>query len=305
MENQKSELCDVLIIGSGPAGMEAALVLARTRKKIIVLDAPTLPRNFAANEVHNFLGMDGFPPSKIREISWQQINVYNQAQLIKETATDITKNSAGLFVIKTEEEKTYLARNLLLAFGFIDEYPEVAGFMECWGKTIFPCPFCDGYENRDREWGIIKQSEEEMIHFANISQNWTPRNKVLLNGKAMSTKGREILKQRGTKIYDERIIKIHHVDGVLHGLTLENDQHVELESILWTLPERASPLVRKLVQNLKIELNPKGYIKINEFKETSVPGIWAAGDIQGWVGAIQAAAAGEAAAVAMTHKWFG
>ncbi|KAB8030606.1 NAD(P)/FAD-dependent oxidoreductase [Fluviispira multicolorata] len=304
MENQKSEICDVIIIGSGPAGMEAALVLSRTRKKIIVIDAPTLPRNFSAQEVHNFLGLDGYPPNKIREISWQQINAYNHAKLVKETAIDIDRNASNQFLVKTEEGKSYLSRNLLLAFGFIDEYPNILGFMDCWGKTIIPCPFCDGYENKDREWGIIKQTEAEILHFSKISQNWTSQNKVFLNGKKISDEGRNILKERGTKYYEEKILKIHHADGILHALTLENEIQVDIESILWTLPERPSPLIQKLVQNFQIELNEAGYLKIDSCKETSVKGIWAAGDIHGWSGAIQAAAAGEAAAVAMTHKWF-
>src|SRR6185437_1579417 len=146
------EQVDVAILGGGPAGLQAALVLSRTRKKIVVFDDPEPPRNAASHGVHNFLGLDGLLPADIRRISWQQIDRYSSAELRKNKIVDVRKNDDGLFLITDDNGTSINARKVILAFGYHDVYPDIPGFLECWADSIISCPFCDGYENIDRTW---------------------------------------------------------------------------------------------------------------------------------------------------------
>jgi thioredoxin reductase len=171
---------DIAIIGGGPAGLQAALVLARTRKNIIVFDDPQPPRNGASHGVHNFLGVDGLRPAEIRELAWKQINVYQSTELCHEQVTTIEKGTDSYFDVTTDQGTLIRATHVVLASGYRDIHPTLAGFAECWGDTIIPCPFCDGYENRDRVWGVVASSELYAHHFPKMVQNWTSDVKLLL-----------------------------------------------------------------------------------------------------------------------------
>jgi thioredoxin reductase len=159
------EQVDVAILGGGPAGLQAALVLSRTRKKIIVYDDPEPPRNAASHGVHGFLGLDGLLPTDIRNIAWKQIDKYDSAELRKEKIVNVNKEEDGIFSITTDNETSIKAKKVVLAVGYHDVYPDIPGFVECWADTIIPCPFCDGYENRDRVWGIVVNSKVELEKF--------------------------------------------------------------------------------------------------------------------------------------------
>jgi thioredoxin reductase len=113
---------DIAILGGGPAGLQAALVLSRTRKKIIVFDNPEPPRNIASHGVHNFLGLGGLLPKDIRKIAWEQIDKYDSAELRKEKIVNVNKEKDGIFVITNESEKSIKAKNVILAVGYYDAY---------------------------------------------------------------------------------------------------------------------------------------------------------------------------------------
>jgi thioredoxin reductase len=129
--------------------MQAALMLACTRRRIRVFDSPEPPRNAASHGVHNFIGLDGLTPAQIRERVWREIRVYECAELCTEAVVDVKANGHGYLVVGEAGTMT-VARHVILALGFRDLYPDVPGFVDCWGGTIVPCPYCDGYENRDR-----------------------------------------------------------------------------------------------------------------------------------------------------------
>jgi thioredoxin reductase len=114
------EEIDIAILGGGPAGLQAALVLSRTRKKIIVFDTPEPPRNIASHGVHNFLGLDGLLPRDIRKIAWKQIDKYDSAELRKEKIVNVNKEKDGIFVITTYNEKSIRAKKVILAVGYYD-----------------------------------------------------------------------------------------------------------------------------------------------------------------------------------------
>ena len=304
--SKQNSIFEVAIIGGGPAGMQAGLVLARTRKKIVVFDDPQLPRNAASHGVHNFLGLDGLSPSEIRRIAWEQINRYDSAELRHERIVDIRRDDNGDFLVINDPGDMVTPRHVILALGYHDIHPNIPGFAECWGDTIIPCPFCDGYENRDRAWGIVGSSADEISSFPLMAQNWTSDIKVILAADAELDAAYEAqLGELGIPIHYGSITEIHHNDGKVHAVTLDSGELVEVGTLLWTPPERPSPLVQNLVDNLGLELNEYGHVAANEMQQTNVDRLWAVGDVQGWTGAIESANAGSMAAFFMVHGWYG
>ena len=297
---------DVAIVGGGPAGMQAALVLARARKRIVVFDDPQPPRNAASHGVHNFLGLDGLPPPDIRRVAWEQIDRYDSAELRHERIVDIRRGDNSDFLMTNAQGDKVASRHVILAFGYHDIHPNIPGFAVCWGDTIIPCPFCDGYENRDRIWGIVGSSADEISSFPLMAQNWTSDIKVILAADtALNTAYEAQLGELGIPIHYGAITEIHHNDGKAHSVTLDSGERVEVGTLLWTPPEKPSPLVQNLVENLGLELNEYGHVAANEMQQTNVERLWTAGDVQGWTGAIESANAGGVAAFFLVHGWYG
>ena len=304
--SKHNNIFDVAIIGSGPAGMQATLVLARTRKKIVVFDDPRPPRNAASQGVHNFLGLDGLPPAEIRRIAWKQIDRYKSAELRSQCIVDIRHDNNGDFLVTNEQGDKVIARHVILAFGSYDIYPDIPGFAECWGDTIIPCPFCDGYENRDRTWGIVGASADEISSFPLMAQNWTSYIKVILSTDTELDAAYEAqLGELGIPIHHGTITVIHHNEGKVHAVTLDSGERIDVGTLLWAPPEKPSPLVQNLVDNLDLELNEYGYVAANEIQQTNIDRLWAAGDVQGWTGGIESANAGSIAAFFIAHGWYG
>ena len=219
---QQVEEIDIAILGGGPAGLQAALVLSRTRKKIIVFDTPEPPRNTASHGVHNFLGLDGLLPMDIREIAWKQIDKYNSAELRKEKIINVIKEKDEKFVITSDNERSIRAKKVILAVGYYDRYPDIPGFTECWADTIISCPFCDGYENRDRVWGIIANSKMQLDLFPKIVQNWTSKIEVFIspNIEIESTYQNELHKLN-IPVYRGIITKVNHSSTKVESVSFE------------------------------------------------------------------------------------
>ncbi len=299
------EKIDVAIIGGGPAGLQAALVIARTRKKVLVLDAPRAPRNAASHGVHNFLGLDGLLPGEIRKIAWSQIHVYNSAELRDEQVVDVKRSDDGRFILTGADGGSYMATKLILAFGYHDDFPDIPGFLECWSDTIIPCPLCDGYENRDRNWGIVPTDQNEAQVFPKLAQNWTSSIKVFLpTGLEMDEALRTELAVLGISVHGGSITEVHHAVGKVEAVSLDSGGRVPVETLLWKPKARVSTLVQNLVANLGLEIDESGWITTDESQQTSVPGVWAVGDVQGWVGGLGAAAAGDRAAFGLIKGWY-
>ena len=302
----KSEGINIAIVGSGPAGMQAALVLARTRKQIVVFDDLQPPRNAASHGVHNFLGLDGLLPAEIRRIAWEQIDRYKSTELRRERIVDIRRDDNGDFLVTNYQGDTVIARHVILAFGYHDVHPDVPGFAECWGDTIIPCPFCDGYENRDRTWGIVGSSADEISSFPLMAHNWTSDVKVFLAANAqLAARYEAQLNELGIPVHRGNITEVLHVGGKVEAVTLDGGERVAVGTLLWVPPEQPSPLVQNLVDNLGLELNEYGHVGANQMQQTNVDRLWAAGDVQGWTGGIESAHAGGMAAFFIAHQWYG
>ena len=299
------EQIDVAILGGGPAGLQAALVLSRTRKKIVVFDDPEPPRNAASHGVHNFIGLDGLLPTEIRKIVWKQIDSYNSTDFRKEKIVNV-KRENGAFIITNDSETSVRAKRIILAVGYHDAYPDIPGFIECWADTIIPCTFCDGYENRDRIWGIVVNSKMELEKLPKMAQNWTSKIKVFISPNMEITPSyQNELSKLGIPIYRGIIKKVNHTNSKVESILLNSGEKIETETLLWIPSKRPSPLIQKLVQNMGVELDQQGYVKTDKMQQTNIKGLYAAGDVQNpFLGALEAAYTGGMSAFSIVHEWY-
>ena len=307
LEKGRLEQIDVAILGGGPAGLQAALVLSRTRKKILVFDDPEPPRNVASHGVHNFLGLDGLLPADIRKAAWQQIDKYGSAQLSKKKIVNVKKDGDGTFVIADDNGTSIKAKKVILAVGYHDVYPNISGFVECWADTIIPCPFCDGYENRDRIWGVVVNSKAELDRFPKMVQNWTSKIKIFVSpNMELSPSYQNELSKLGILVHRGTITKVNHTGAKLESVSLDSGEKIKVDTLFWIPPRRLSPLVQKLVENLGLELDGQGNVKTDEMQQTNVKGLYAAGDVHvnRPVGALSAAYDGGTAATAIIREWY-
>lgn len=296
---------DVAIIGGGPAGLEATLVLARTRKSIIVFDDPQPPRNSASHGVHNLLGLDGFRPAELREIAWKQIAAYQSAERRYEQVISIGKAADAYFDVTSETGSSIRAKHVILAFGYHDIHPTIPGFAECWGDSIIPCPYCDGYENRDRVWGVVALSGRDAQHFPKLARNWTSNVKLLLQpGISLDPTYQDELTAFGIAVHQGEITQIHHRDGKVEGVSLATGEQIAVGALLWVPPKEPVPLVGSLVTHLGLEVDDEGYVITDDSQQTNVARLWAAGDAQNGRWALDAVYTGGKAANMIIRTWY-
>ena len=267
---------DVIIIGGSFAGLAAALQLGRARRKVIVLDTG-LPRNRFADHSHGLLGHDHKPPLEILAEARQQLARYPTISLVTARAESIS-GTIDDFTILTGDGERLRARRLILSYGVADQMPELPGFAEGWGTSIVPCPYCDGFEVAGRHWGLV-WSGPPSHNYVRLYHDWTDTLTVFANGQDIPPEIRVDLARRGTPVVDGRITEIDHDES--HNTTVRLDAGPSVAvDILFAHP-RNKPSAR-LHESLGLATvdTPLGIVlKVDERRETSVPGVYAAGDL--------------------------
>lgn len=298
-----SEFADVVIVGGGPAGLEAVLVVARAGKRVVLFDDPAPPRNSASHGIHNFIGVEGLKPAELRESCWKAMAQYGNANFRLEPVSEVQRGEAGFEVVGSGGSRISAPR-LILAFGYHDEYPSLEGFGACWGDTIIPCPFCDGYENRGRAWGVVPRLEGELALMPRLARHWASSVKLFLSPElSIDEAYRSELSAFGIPVAAGPIAALHHRAGKLEAVTLQSGDRHEVGTLLWVPKPRPAPLVRVLQTSLGLEVSDDGFIETDELFATNLSGVWAVGDVKGWAGALSAAAAGYVAATSILKSW--
>jgi len=278
-------------------------VLARARKRVVVFDAPEPARNAASHGVHNFLGLDGLLPAEIRERAWRQIEVYGHAEKVVRTVERVVRVGEGFEV--HAGDVSVRARRVVAAFGYADRRPQLEGFEACWGRTIIPCPFCDGYENADRIWGVVVESQQQLEIFPRLALHWARRVELFIgDGLALDEQLESDYRALGIALHRGSVEALQHSEDVVQGVELSDGSSVAVETLFWQPRGEPQPLLHDLVERLGLELDDAGRVVSDENQETNVPGLYVAGDLQGWSGAIRAAAEAGEAAIHMVKHWF-
>jgi thioredoxin reductase len=286
---------DILIVGGGPAGLSAALALGIARKRVLLCDSGSR-RNAAAEHIHNFVTRDGTPPSELRSVGRDQLVKYPSVEVRDARVLSIA-GVRGAFDV-TLDAGVVKARRILLATGMIDETLPIDGFRELWGRSIFQCPYCHGWELQDRPWGYLAGAAEaaSLTLFALLARGWT-RDLVVFSNDAFEVPegDRKTLAAAGIRLETAPISRLVSRDGRLEGVELKTGTTIACAALFAHPPQRQVDFVRAL----GLELDEHGYVRIDPARrETSMPGIYAAGDLANrQQTAIFAAAAGAQAAM--------
>jgi thioredoxin reductase len=267
---------DVIIIGGSFAGLAAALQLGRARRKVIVLDTG-LQRNRFAGRSHGVLGHDHKPPADILAEARRQLARYLAIKLVNARADRISGDIDDFSVI-TAEGESLRARRVILSYGVVDQMPDVPGFAEGWGKAIVPCPYCDGFEFAGQHWGLI-WSGPQSHNQVRLFHDWTDRLTVFSAGHDIPPDIRADLARRNTPVVDGRITEIAHQGGHNSTVKLNTGSNVAVD-ILFAHPRNKPSASLHESLGLATANTPLGIVlKVDERRETSMPGIYAAGDL--------------------------
>ncbi|WP_036215118.1 NAD(P)/FAD-dependent oxidoreductase [Lysinibacillus sphaericus] len=267
---------DCVIIGGGPAGLSAALTLGRARRKIAIFDNGT-NRNRVTQESHGFLTRDGIKPQEFKNIASKEIKSYPSISMLDQTIIEITKNDkSGLFLVKTSENKSYMSAKVLLATGIQEEFP-LPQIRQYYGKSLFSCPYCDGWELRDKPLAIIAEKEEHIKHMTKLVFNWSQDLIVFTNGHQLSANVQSEFERKKIKLYTECVKNLHGEDSNLISIELETGEHI-LRSGGFVVPNFYRP--NKFAKQLNCQVDENGIIITDGAGRTTAAGIYVAGETE-------------------------
>lgn len=262
---------DVIVVGGSYAGMAAALQLARARQKVLVMDNGQRRNRFAASS-HGFLSQDGNTPGAIADTARQQLLAYPNLQWQTATA-QYAARQAKQFVVTTDQGERYQARHLVLATGVVDEMPALTGVAERWGKSVFHCPYCHGYELNSGRIGVLAVGEIS-LHQATMLPDWGRVTLFTNDTFTPDNAQRQDLQRRGVAIENTPVECITNTATVV----LQDGRKIEQDGLFTVCTTHlASPLAEQL--GCAIEQGPTGpFIQTDATQATNVPGVFACGD---------------------------
>jgi len=268
---------DVIIVGGSFAGLSAALQLARARRRVLVLDSGA-PRNRFARLSHGFFGHDGQAPSDILANARLQLVFYPTASFAEGLATYAAKTASG-YAVRVASGAVHTAARLILATGVRDDLTAFPGLQERWGISMLHCFYCHGYEVAGRRLGVLATSDRS-LQTAMLLPDWSEHVTLFTNGVlTLSTEQRGELRTRGVSVEAAPVVALLGDAPALSGLRLDDGRIIPVDAV-FTTPRTgmASPLAEQL--GCEFEEGPSGpYIRTNGDKQTTVRGVYAAGDV--------------------------
>lgn len=290
---------DVVVAGRGPAGLQANLTLARARKRVLSCDAGPR-RNARAEGVHNFLTRDGIAPDDLRALAREETRAYGLVDYRESRVTGVVREGSR-FRVTLGDGTNVSARRVLLATGVVDELPELPGIDEVWGHQVFQCPYCHGWEARDRAWGVLVE-KPELLPWARLLSGWTAQLVVFTNGAELAKEELEALEHQGIRVRSERIerLVVTSREGrpKLEALALVGETSEPCDALYVRPRQRPAPLV----EALGLALDEQGFVRLDEQRQSSMPGVYVAGDATTPMqAAIFAAQTGMATAAFVVH----
>jgi thioredoxin reductase len=285
---------DVAIIGGGAAGLSGALVLSRAGRRILVIDAGQ-PRNAPATHMHGFLSRDGMAPAALLEAGRREVRGYG-GEFLNESVSTVTPDGDSGFRILLRDGQRVSARRLLMATGLRDELPDIAGLRERWSIDVLHCPYCHGHEVRNERLGVIGGTADA-VRFAQIVRQWSSDLVYFTAPGALTTTERSELAARGIDIVEGSVEQLVVEDDRLRGVQLDDGCVMPCAALF--VPPRFVPNDALLI-GLGCAVDGDGWVTTDQTGRTSVPGVWAAGNVvDPRAQVITAAGAGSAAAIAI------
>jgi thioredoxin reductase len=262
---------DVIVIGGGPAGLSAALMLGRCRRRVLVCDAGQ-PRNRRSRALHGYLTRDGVAPGAFNEMGRRELGKYG-IKFRRITATGVTRLEDG-FRVALAGGGTATARFLLIATGVCDDLPAIPGFEECYGRSVFHCPYCDGWEWRDRPLAIFGKGQAG----ANLAlglKTWSRDIVLCSDGTSVDSSLRARLTRNHIALRTDRVAALEHRRGSLSAVRFAGGDVMPRAALFFTTGQHHQS---DLAARLGCSMNRRGTVRTGTLSDTNVPGVFVAGD---------------------------
>jgi thioredoxin reductase len=266
-------LNDVIIIGGGPAGLNAAVVLGRCRRKVTLFDTGN-QRNKSSHGMHNYLTRDHILPADFLKIAHRETKKYGVKRLNK-FIVSARKNDEGIFVVKDNKGVTYHSKKLLVATGLVDKLPKVEGFKEMYGTSVFHCPYCDGWEVKDKKIGVYARNKEGWELALNL-KTWSSDVTLYTDGKN-NVKPLQQVQLDANEIPVIRLpfSKLVGAKGKIKKIIFKNGEEKICDAIFFVngFEQHCS-----LAETFGCNMSKKGVVLANKFQQTNITGLYVAGD---------------------------
>lgn len=298
---------DVVVVGGGAAGLSGALMLGRSRRRVLVLDDGA-PRNAPAAGVHGFLTRDGTPPAGLVAVARDEVARYG-VELRSSTVVSAARvghgsdDGADGYVVGLADGSTVSARRLLVTTGLVDELPDIPGLRDLWGSDVIHCPYCHGWEVRDEPIGVLATGPMA-THLAVLFRQLSPDVVLFTHTAPPSDEDRAKLEAIGVRMVDGVVTGVEVDDGRLAGVRMDGDVVVPRRALAVSTRLVARGLVLTAL-GVEVVEHPSGfgtYAPADPTGRTSVPGVWVAGNVADPTAQVVAAAAAGAKAGAMINS---
>lgn len=293
---EETDVYDVAIVGGGPAGLTAALWLARYLHSVVLIDSGD-PRNWETRGINGFLGSHGVRSPDLRAHGRRDAEQYG-ATLVDGRVTSVKNTNSERFTLNLADGRAFEARRMLLAMGIKDVWPRIPGLSECYGETVHVCPDCDGYETLNCKTVVIG-SGRKAVGMALAISTWTHEIVICTNGEPANIQPAQLkkLKTLNIPVLESKVTRISSKDGQIKCMEIEDGMQLDCDRLYFAIGQYPAD---DLGAQLKCERDDTGLLKVDERNRTSVLNVFAAGDIvPGPQLAISAASEGAIASIAI------
>jgi thioredoxin reductase len=266
---------DVVIAGAGPAGLSAALVLGRARRKVLLCDTGT-PRSWASQEMHGFLTRDGIAPAEFRRLAHKELARYPGVVFRKAEITGASRTAAGHFTVTIAKARSVRCRKLLIATGVFDHLPGIDGIEKFFGTSVFQCPYCHGWEMRDARIAVYGKHRRG-FEMARAMTAWTRSIVLCTDGAAgLSEAQKTHLQRNAIPVIEDRIERLEGTRGRLREIVFRGGRRLKRTGLFFDTPSSSQS---KLAEAVGCQFARHGGVKCGQHEATSVPGVFVAGNI--------------------------
>ena len=262
---------DVLVVGGGPAGLSAALMLGRCRRRVLLCDLGQ-PRNRRSRALHGYLTRDGIAPAEFNDLGRRELPAYGiEVRCAGVTGADFAGESYRVTLADGGVEE---ARYLLIATGVVDDLPAITGFDDCYGRSVFHCPYCDGWEWSDRRMTALGRGKEA-IGLALALRTWSRDTVLCTNGAPLDRRSYQRLERHAIALRTESIMRVEHDAGQLTAIVFDGGDRLERDVVFFTTGQHPQS---DLAIRLGCTLTPRGTVRTGTLCDTNVPRVFVAGD---------------------------
>jgi len=264
---------DVIIIGGSYAGLSAAMALGRSLRQVLIIDSGK-PCNRQTPHSHNFLTQDGETPLAIRNKAKAQVLNYPTVHFLEADVINANKLKQ-CFTVETDQGEVFFAKKILFTTGVKDLMPAIEGFAACWGISVLHCPYCHGYEVHGKKIGLLGNGDVG-YEFCKLISNWSKDLVLFTNGKSTLTPEQtQKIKSKNIEIVEKEMLRLEHQQGLIQNLVFTDQSTYAIAAMFARV---AFEQHCQLPEALGCFLTEQGFIQVDDFQKTTVPGIYAAGD---------------------------